>query len=252
MMKVHNLMKKIILICLSLMILLSSQIIFLQAQENRPEGALEAQIVRIPAADGLEIVADFYQQTAAAPAVILVHMLGNQRSSYAPLIPLLVDEQHYTVLNIDMRGHGETGGSKDWPAAEQDMQVLFDWLRQQSGVDSTRMAVIGASIGSNIAIIGCGHEPACVTVIALSPGLSYKGVTPEASLADLDERSLFLVAGQADTYSANSVKQFSEISNADLLLRLFNSPSHGTNIFSTDDGPELIHLIAVWLSKEFE
>jgi hypothetical protein len=51
-----------------------------------------------------------------------------------------------------------TGGSQDWDLAVEDRQVWLDWLREQDGADNARIAIIGASIGSNLALMGCVGE----------------------------------------------------------------------------------------------
>src|SRR3972149_3468118 len=98
-----------------------------------------------------------------------MHLLGRNRAAYAPRIPALYTHG-YNVLNVDVRGHGESAGTRDWEAAAGDVQVWLDWLREQPAVNPDAVALIGASIGSNLALIGCAHDARCVTAVALSPG----------------------------------------------------------------------------------
>jgi dipeptidyl aminopeptidase/acylaminoacyl peptidase len=118
-----------------------------QAQEATEE-AVTPQAVEVEAADGLLLRGDYYAPAAEnAPAVLLLHQLGSSRVSWSPLIPALLDEG-YTVLAVDLRGHGETGGTSDWTAAVSDVETWLDWLRAQPGVRADAVSIIGASIGS--------------------------------------------------------------------------------------------------------
>lgn len=207
--------------------------------------------VQVVAADGLELIGDFYAiptEAGPGPAVLLLHMLGSERGAWEPLIPPLV-EAGYHVLAVDIRGHGETGGSSDWPVAETDVQTWLDWLRARPGVDGGGVSVVGASIGSNLALLACAHDAGCVTVIALSPGLDYRGVQPLSALTEgLAERSALLVASHGDTYSADSVKEFAVNAVGEVGLRLYAGRAHGTQLFR-DEGERLAQTIIAWLDE---
>ncbi len=49
-----------------------------------------------------------------APGVILMHMLRSERNAWQSLRPVLVDDYQFAVLNVDLRGLGETSGARDW------------------------------------------------------------------------------------------------------------------------------------------
>lgn len=213
---------------------------------------LTFETVNIPAGDELMLVGDLYLPETHAdegnPAVLLLHMLGSHRGAYTPLIPDLLDNG-YVVLNVDMRGHGDTGGSRDWELAIEDVQVWLNWLREQDGVAGDPIAIIGGSIGSNVALIACANDETCVTAIALSPGLDYAGVQPEASVIDgLSERSALLVAAHGDGYSADSVRQMFAIATGDISARIYGGSSHGTNLLRTNYA-SISHLILSWLAE---
>ena len=83
----------------------------------------------------------------------------------------------YAVLVVDMRGHGETGGAQDWTLAADDLGRVWDAFAALETVDESRTAVVGASIGANMAL-RLGADRADVGAVALlSPGLDYRGVT---------------------------------------------------------------------------
>ena len=201
------------------------------------------------AEDGLALVGDYYAPAdealdAGAPGVLLLHMLGSDRTAWADLIPPL-QEAGYAVLAVDMRGHGQTGGRADWPLAEADVQTWLDWLRDQEGVDPARLSLVGASIGANLALRGMANDPDVLTAVALSPGLDYRGVTTADAIATIDDRPVMLVAGQGDTTSALTLKQLTQALNGDTLVRLYASRAHGTQLFAAQ--PDLGDAIVAWL-----
>lgn len=221
------------------------------AQAQDDEKALPpSQQVEITAPDGLLIKGDYYlpatEDGALAPAVILMHMLSSTRRAWEPLIPALVNEYGIAVLNIDLRGHGETGGRPDWTLAEGDVQTIIDWLRTQEGIDPANLSLIGASIGSNLAIRGWANDPMIRTAVALSPGLDYRGVTTLDAVSANSDRALMLVAARQDTYSADSVIELFAATSGDAVLRLFDGSRHGTELFR-EEADWLVYSIGDWI-----
>ena len=214
------------------------------------EATMTPETVAVEAADGLELVGDFYAAPTedTAPALLLMHMLGSDRSAYEPLIPALL-EAGYNVLNVDLRGHGDSGTTRDWDAATADVALWLDWLREQGSVDPDAVALLGASIGSNLALIGCAADDACMTAVALSPGLEYRGVMPENAVVEgLAERSALLVASHGDDYAADSVRQMFAGTRGDIAVRLYSGRAHGTNLFR-DKLDSVSGLILAWLDE---
>ena len=83
-------------------------------------------------------------------------MYGGQRADWLPLIPALTNAG-YRVIAVDLRGHGETGGSNDWQAAIGDVQTWLDWIEAQPSMNPDKIAIVGASIGANLALVGCAQ-----------------------------------------------------------------------------------------------
>src|SRR5262245_11047011 len=105
----------------------------IMAQEN----VVEALRVETEAQDGLKLVGDYYAPAAlpetGAPAILLMHDAVTSRRDWLPLTEALV-EVGYPVLAVDLRGHGQTGGSSDAVAAVGDVAVWLEWLKAQPGV----------------------------------------------------------------------------------------------------------------------
>ena len=192
------------------------------------------------------LVGDYYANEAAGPAVLLMHMNGGKRSDWEPFFMPLLDAR-YHILTVDLRAHGETGGSRDWPLAEGDVQTWLDWLKAQDNVES--VSIVGASIGSNLALTGCAADADCVTAIALSPGLDYFGIQPEEAVINgLAERSALLVAARNDGNSPDSVQQMAENGTGEIGTRYYPGRAHGTRLFS-DQGERFIAMLIHWLDE---
>ncbi len=212
----------------------------------------DAQRVELEASDGLVLVGDFYipESEEPVPAVILMHMLGRQRGDWQKLLPVLVDDYGIAVVNVDLRGHGETGGGTNWTLAEEDVQLWIDWLREQDGIDPDAISLIGASIGSNLAIRGWANDETIHTAVALSPGLDFRGVkTADAVEANAD-RPIMLVSARRDRESADAVTTLANLTEGNTLLRLFGGSRHGTDLFDSEYADWLITAIAEWVDSQ--
>lgn len=210
---------------------------------------MQAEEVSIAAADGLNLIGTLYRSpddTPSSPGVLLLHMLNSNRTVWEQtgLVAALVDEG-YVVLALDMRGHGDTGGSQDWDQSPDDIHRVWEFLHQQPGVNGDRTALIGASIGANEALIAAADEPAITSVILLSPGLVYRGVKTEPAMSAYGDRPILLVASEDDSYSADSIRQLAELSTHEADLQIFTNAGHGTNMFAA--APGLPNLIIDWL-----
>lgn len=204
--------------------------------------------------DGLPIQATLYRPganlTRPVPGVMLLHMLGSDRQVWAGTG--LVDDltaAGYAVLAVDMRGHGETGGEQDWTQALDDLRRVwqaFAWLDEPNEIDEARTAVIGASIGANMALLTAAAEPTIRTAVLLSPGLDIRGVTLAENMPAFDERLVFIVAGRDDDYPADSAQTLLETAPDVIRLQLYDRAGHGTNMFGSQ--PELSQLIVDWLN----
>ena len=213
-------------------------------------GEIVSEDIIVEAADGLELDATFYAAEGLenAPGVILLHMLGSNRTIWETVG--LADElagNGYAVLALDMRGHGDTGNAQDWVLAEDDIQRVWQYFVDRAEVDGEKTAVIGGSIGSNMALIAAANEPAIRTAILLSPGLVYRGVTTPDRMPDYGDRPLFIVASKDDFYAEDSTNKLAETAVGETQVQIYETAGHGTNMFAPQ--PDLTPLILEWLAQ---
>lgn len=199
----------------------------------------------LTASDGAQLAASFYPPASAAPApgVLLLHQLGGSRADWATLAKDL-QAQGFAVLALDLRGHGQSAKPEDWAKAPTDVRVAWEMLKARPEVDASLTAIVGASIGANLALMVGANQPEVVTVVALSPGVEYHGLKPSSLLGNFGERPVFLIASQDDAYSYDSVKQMAALApRAETYY--FAKAGHGTAMFGD---PQLNTLLFDWLN----
>jgi len=64
------------------------------------------------------------------------------------------------VLALNYRGYGQSHGQPGEQAFIDDATLLFDWLAERADVDATRIALVGRSLGSGVAIQIARARPA--------------------------------------------------------------------------------------------
>jgi pimeloyl-ACP methyl ester carboxylesterase len=206
--------------------------------------------VTVTGAQGLDLIGTYTPAgEAAAPAVLLLHMYGTDRRSWQPLVEGLA-AAGIASLAIDLRGHGDTGGSEDWELAQQDVAAAFEWLRTNPDVDPSRVGVVGASIGANLALVQAASHPDDVAAAALlSPGMDYFRVKIEGLAQAASGVPLFLAASEDDRYSAETVRSLAGEAPGEHTPTVFDGASHGTDMFASH--PELADQLIRFLLEAF-
>jgi dienelactone hydrolase len=195
--------------------------------------------------------------TEPAPAVVLLPMLGHTIETYNPLIPRLIDKG-YHVLAINMRGHGssinttngktityQTFSTKDWKKLPLDIDAALNYLKTLPQINLAKTILVGASIGANTAIISAAQHAEIKTVVAISPGLNFKGLKPEDYI-NKTNADIYLMAAKDDTYSAQTVEALKD--NATRYL-IYPEGGHGTNMF--ENIPDSTQTVIKFINNSF-
>jgi dienelactone hydrolase len=214
-----------------------------------PKGA---EAVRLTSSDQHDIAAWYFKPAKEkSPALILLHMRGSDKSSFASLATKLHTEG-FAVISIDLRGHGDSqfpDGSRpdfkdlqngDYLAMLNDVRAAHDFLAGKPAVDAERVGIIGASIGANLAIMYAATDRRVRTVVALSAGLDYKGLIPADYLEDFGTRPLYLLCARDDEYAWQSSVELEKLARlADpVSLRVLAGQAHGTDLLISQPGLE--------------
>ncbi len=225
------------------------------AAENGEETTLEAherggpEDVTFTTSDGWEIHGSYYScQAKDLPAVICVHMLRHDRTTYESLADMLVGSG-LDVLTIDSRGHGESvthNGEEErftsfddaaYNSSVEDIAAAKAFLAEK-GADTSRLGIIGASIGANYALIYGAGDPDVKGVVLLSPGLEYHGAETEPAMKEYAGRPALIAASSEDRYSAESCETLADLGGDTAELKTFDGAGHGTDMFDAEPGFE--------------
>jgi len=200
----------------------------------------------ISAPDGTPLLARYYAPSRRpAPAVLLIHQAGGSQQDWDPLVEPL-RAAGYAVMTFDLRGHGGSGGQADWGQMLTDAHAALSLLSEIPSVDPSQIAIVGASVGANIALNACAVLAGCAAAELLSPGLAYHGIATAGAMPRLGRRPLLIAASEADGNNpADSVMLDSLATSSDHQLIVFSAAGHGTQMFAAQ--PDLIARIVEWL-----
>jgi len=132
--------------------LLGSQLI---RPVNRPvplPAGFPAQVVSLPG-PGHAIAGWWLDQGRNSPVVLLLHSIRADRSSMLSRAKLLLGHG-FSVLLIDLQGHGETPGAAITLGSREsaDVRAALGWLKRTEPL--RRVGVIGCSLGGAAVLLG--------------------------------------------------------------------------------------------------
>ena len=139
---------------------------------------MSCRSVAISARDGVELRAWYY--TSDKPngkVVILLHGIGASREDMVSLGYLFL-RNGYSVLEPDLRGHGESGGLATYGGLEaDDVHRWVDWMARNPG--SNEIYGFGASLGASVLLQSLKTETRFRAVVAESPYYDFVTVADE-------------------------------------------------------------------------
>ena len=119
-----------------------------------------------PATDGVRL-SGWYIASRTGAAVVLAHGAGSTRSDVLPQAVALA-RHGYGVLLFDARGHGRSEGTAmdfGW-YGDADIGGAVSYVAAQPGVDSTRIAAMGMSMGGEQAVGALAGDARIRAVVA--------------------------------------------------------------------------------------
>ena len=168
--------------------------------------------------------------------------------------PPMSPEFSVAVFAFDFRDYGESekglGNLSNW---EKDAKAAFVTAAGLEGVDATRMASLGASIGADGAADGCmlykqEAGSGCVGAFSLSPG-NYLGMDFAAVVKDLASIPVWCLASELDSESATVCEDASGEKYRSVVYPGINL--HGMLLFTPELEPQPMILIQDFLELVF-
>jgi hypothetical protein len=245
----------------------------------------DPQRVEFEAEDEAQLVGYYYpSKYANAPVMILMHWAGGDLCDWrdialwlqnrldenpAPIercanpgsaswwdsswfAPMAADAS-IAVFTFDFRGHGESEIGGAGSILIKDAKAAFTTAAGLEGVDPSRLAALGASIGADAAADGCllyNQEvgKGCVGVFPLSPD-SYLGMRYMEVVEDLSPIPVWCHAGELDRGPARSCEAaYGEGYN---FINYPGTEAHGMQLFSPELNPPLPVLVQVFIESVF-
>jgi dienelactone hydrolase len=216
-----------------------------------------------------------------APVVVLMHWAGGDKNDWVyvgmaawlqnrglevpaapgslpfdtpyPFPPLPADRS-YAVFLFDFRDFGESAPANQSfsqlaPLWEADARAAYARARELEGVDSGRVAGIGASIGADAVVDACGEG--CLGALSLGPGSYLVMPYPEAvKIVDEAGKLVWCVGAEDDPPAVQACRAASgEVYQS----QIYPSGGHAMQLFQVDNDlqPTIDSLIVEFLELVF-
>lgn len=218
-------------------------------------------------------LAGFYYPAAVpnAPVVVLMHMAGGSHrqweetglvqwllnqgieNPHPDFYPPLPEELSFAVFSFDFRGHGESEGDVYSPLYEYllDADAAYKQASKLPGIDSTRIAGIGGSVGADAVVDACIN---CRGALSLSPGNYLNPIdhvyVDEVDRLDARGTVVWCLAGRIDKPAVDACEK---ASGRNYRFILYEGNHHGTGMVSARDAPQGAgQVVHDWLMETFE
>lgn len=230
------------------------------AQAADPAAPAKARIfpgllVDISTRDGWKLKAKYNPAQEGKLSFLLLHGTGGRKEDWYWLArPLL--KRGYGYLALDLRGHGDSRTAPDGKPATYrkfvvnkdfngdkhyneysnmaaDVEAGIGYLVSQ-GVPEDRIGLIGADVGSSLALRYAALHPKAPMVAMLSPRLQYQEVTSVNAMRAYRGRPVLMMYSEADKTTASGMpilESFARMSAGERNVSVVVAPTeHGTKM----------------------
>lgn len=202
--------------------------------------------IALKTADGKKIAGDFFDTASPKGLVVYLHMMPAAKESYLKLAEKLQNDG-YAGLAIDFRGHGASEGGPEGylKFSDQEHQRKINDVSAAAEFifgkyPGLPLALVGASIGANLALQSGVQDERINKIVLLSPGLNYRGIGVKNFITKLSElKNIFMAASRDDNYAAECVEELYGLIPEGVKKQkaIFDDAGHGTAMFERH--PEL-------------
>lgn len=222
-----------------------------QTQEQQTNNTITspAEEITLTTADGITLSATYTEAAYSSKAVLLLHMLGSDKTAYQELTRYLL-QNSFTVLAIDFRGHGESPlddkqfTEADWQNLVLDVDAGVNYLEDKG---YRKIAVVGASIGANAGLKQALQDERIDALVLLSAGEEYRGINILDLMPYYQKPVLFVASMDDKDAAVAATKLYNALDTDQKELKMYQTGGHGTELLETQDG--LPAVMVTWLQK---
>ena len=181
---------------------------------------------------------------------VLLHGLGSYKEEWEPFARQAAGQGNGIFL-FDARGHGEsnhlksggaisykdwqsTGPGSPWSRMPSDVASAFQMLRKRFGLSDTEIAVGGASLGANVALVYASAHASVPALLLLSPGIEYAGIQAPSAFYAYRGRPVFMAASPNDAYAYSSARRLADLSPGPACRMVDGKNGHGVNMLDAE------------------
>ncbi|HEY3250358.1 MAG TPA: alpha/beta fold hydrolase [Ignavibacteria bacterium] len=233
--------------------------------QNPDKKASSTDNIIIKTSDSKELSASYYYEQGkkdnSQPLVILVHQFKQNKEQWKiDFIDSLV-VAGFKVLTYDIRGHGKSSNVEydltkileDPDEAPNDIKAVFAWAKNEKGIDTARIGVMGTSIGGNLACYAALNLNAKVIVSVSNGKETFERFT------GYDERMMgrpyfpkfknaLFICGSKDGDHEQGIRWIADnFLEPPKEIKVYDSDKHGKALI--DEFPEINELSINWFKK---
>jgi pimeloyl-ACP methyl ester carboxylesterase len=180
------------------------------------------------------------------PLAILLPMHQHKQASMAPLARAL-HLGGFAVLSPDYRHF--TG---PYTTAWNDVELLRRRISKQPGVDPTRVFLVGASVGSSVAIdLARRRGQGVAGLVLMSPGLNYLGLKVLPMLAELPKVPVLMTADVQERMAVRTLRTVLKTRLTRLHRLVRAGIGHGSDQFTRSPtmADQIVIMMRTWAEK---
>ncbi|MCC1485151.1 alpha/beta hydrolase [Winogradskyella immobilis] len=193
------------------------------------------------------------------PAIILIHQGGSSKKEWFSLpISKQLLKEGYALLAYDIRMHGES--SKDVEGATSifklfddpnraplDLKAVIDFLKNDKRIDNSRIGIMGASVGANLACVASATSEYNIKSIVV---LSAK-TSAVQNLFGKDEpiafKNGFFIASEGEGKRKDWAKELYNVTSGERKIVIAEGSKHGSFILKSNKA--LSNEVVEWIKQ---
>lgn len=224
---------------------------------------VKLETVSFAASDGVPLKADLLPaESKTAPLLVLAHRFRGDRGEWNPLLARLsVAPKQYRVINVDLRGHGDSksaaGGlvldwgamlDKEIPALEKDIEAAIQFGLE--GVSPHHITLVGSSLSATLIARVAARQPRVAALGLVCPGARLQGQDVYTAYAEVRGLPTFFASGNGDNVSRAPMGSLVKMARHGTLKEYATTRHSAQHVGA--DAPQLWADLEDWLMQNYE